>query len=268
MGYGRELYFWSFIVSLLLFALGAGVSVYQGVLRVRTPEPIENAVVNYVVLALSFVFEGVSWHVALRAFRATKSDLSYWQAIRRNKDPPAFMVVLEDTAALVGIVIATLGTYAADTLQRPALDGVASISIGVVLGLTASLLARESKGLLIGERADPKIARQILAMAADEPGVTGTNGIFTVQLAPDQIVVALSLEFVDELRTPQIEACVTRIEQRIREQYPQVVALFVKPQSHGGFDRGNIQFGQDVPDGAPDPPPHASTGPDPRSAQS
>ena len=110
MGYGRELYFWSFIVAVLLFALGAGVSVYQGVLRVRTPKPIQDAYINDIVLGLSFVFEGLSWRVALRAFRATKDDLSYWKAFRRSKDPPSFMVLFEDSAALIGIVIATLGT--------------------------------------------------------------------------------------------------------------------------------------------------------------
>ena len=110
LGYGRELYFWSFIVAVLLFALGAGVSIYEGVQHMLKPAPIHNPTVNYVVLALSLVFEGASWGVALRAFRAAKGDLSYWQAVRRSKDPPSFMVLFEDSAALIGIAIAALGT--------------------------------------------------------------------------------------------------------------------------------------------------------------
>jgi cation diffusion facilitator family transporter len=244
LGYGRELYFWSFIVAVLLFALGAGVSIYQGVLHVLAPAPIDNASVNYVVLALSFVFEGVSWRVALRAFRAAKGDLGYWQAVRRSKDPPSFMVLFEDSAALIGIVIAALGTFAADSLDRPALDGVASILIGLVLAFTASVLARESKGLLIGERADPQLADSIEALAISEPGVAGANGIMTVHLAPQQIVAALSLEFDDELRAPRIEAAVADLEQRVRERHPQVVALFVKPQTPGSFERSRrARFG-------------------------
>jgi len=248
LGYGRELYFWSFIVAVLLFALGAGAAVYEGVLRVITPEPIQGALINYIVLGLSFVFEGLSWHVALRAFRAAKGNLSYWQAFRKSKDPPAFMVLFEDSAALIGIVIAALGIFAADTLQMPIFDGGASILIGLVLAFSASLLARESKGLLIGERADERIAASIESLACEEPEVMGANGILTVQLAPNQIVVALSLEFADELRTPQIEASVFRLENRIREQHPQVMALFVKPQTQGSFDRSRRdRFGEGTP---------------------
>ena len=237
LGYGRELYFWSFIVAVLLFALGAGVSIYQGVARVRTPSPVTDVTVVYIVLALSFVFEGVSWRVSQRAFRAAKGDLGYWEAVRKSKDPPSFIVLFEDSAALIGIVIAAAGTYAADSLQMPVFDGIASILIGGVLAATSAALARESKGLLIGERADPQIAASIEALARDEPGVAAVNGVITVQLAPDQIVAALSLEFEDELRTPQIEEAVARIEERLRAQHPQIVALFVKPQTPGRYER-------------------------------
>jgi len=237
LGYGRELYFWSFIVAVLLFALGAGVSIYQGVARVRTPSPVTDVIVVYIVLALSFVFEGVSWRVSQRAFRAAKGDLGYWEAVRKSKDPPSFIVLFEDSAALIGIVIAAAGTFAADSLQMPVFDGIASILIGGVLAATSAALARESKGLLIGERADPQTAASLEALARDEPGVAAVNGVITVQLAPDQIVAALSLEFEDELRTPQIEEAVARIEERLRAQHPQIVALFVKPQTPGRYER-------------------------------
>jgi len=176
-GYGREVYFWSFIVAVLLFALGAGVSVYQGIVRLQQPTPIENVVVNYTVLALSFVFEAITWNISHRAFRAAKGDLSYWAAFRASKDPPAFIVLFEDTAALVGLTIAALGTWVSDSFALPVADGVASLLIGLLLGVTSLLLARESKALLIGERAEPAITRAVASIAASEPGIAGTNGI-------------------------------------------------------------------------------------------
>ena len=172
-----------------------------------------------------------------RTFRAAKGDLGYWEAVRKSKDPPSFIVLFEDSAALIGIVIAAAGTYATDAFQMPVFDGVASILIGAVLAATSAALARESKGLLIGERADPQIAASIEALARGEPGVAAANGVITVHLAPDQIVAALSLEFEGELRTPKIEDAVARLEQRVRTQHPQVVALFVKPQTRGRYER-------------------------------
>ncbi|NOJ42148.1 cation diffusion facilitator family transporter [Bradyrhizobium australiense] len=235
LGYGRELYFWSFVVALLLFALGAGISVYEGITHIAAPSRIENITVNYVVLALSAVFEGASWWIALIAFRSVKGELSYWDAIRSSKDPPSFMVLLEDTAALIGLCIAALGIFLADRLENPALDGVASILIGSILAAMAIILARENKELLIGERAHEAISSSILALAASQPGVEGANGALTVHLAPDQIVVTLSLEFADDLRTPELEQCVEALEHRIRAKHPEVVSLFVKPQTARTF---------------------------------
>lgn len=153
LGYGRELYFWSFIVAMLIFALGAGVSLYQGVLHVTAPEPIEDPIVSFIVLGLSFVFEGISWLFAWRRFRSETLRLGWYEAFVRSKDPPAFMVLLEDSAALVGIVIAVVATAAAVLFAQPIWDGVGSILIGILLGITSIGLARESKSLLIGEPA-------------------------------------------------------------------------------------------------------------------
>lgn len=235
LGYGRELYFWSFIVALLIFALGAGVSIYEGIGHIRRPEPISDPVVNYVVLGLAFLFEGASWLVSLRQFRAAKGALGYYEAFRRSKDPPAFMVLFEDSAALLGILIAGFGTFAASSLGRPVFDGVASILIGLVLGTVAVLLARESKSLLIGERADSRLGDAILRIAAEERGIESANGVLTVQLAPDQIVAALSIDFADSLRAHEVEAAVLAIEQKVRAAHPNVVALFVKPQAQSIF---------------------------------
>jgi cation diffusion facilitator family transporter len=236
LGYGRELYFWSFVVALLLFALGAGISVYEGIIHIKDPSRLENVYVSYIVLALSFLFEGASWWIALEIFRASKGPMPYWEAIRTSKDPPSFMVLLEDTAALIGILIAALGIYLSDRLQRPELDGIASILIGLVLAATASVLARESKELLIGEPAHGAINASIRAIAEREPCVQAVNGVLTVHLAPDQIVAILSLEFSDELRTPEMERCVEVLEKQIRDHHPEVVSLFVKPQTRRRFE--------------------------------
>jgi cation diffusion facilitator family transporter len=231
LGYGRELYFWSFVVALLIFALGAGVSVYEGIGHIRHPEPISHPLVSYVVLALAFLFEGASWMVSWRQFRSAKGTLGYYEAVRQSKDPPSFMVFFEDSAALAGILIAAFGTLAAVQLHQPVIDGLASVLIGVVLALVALVLARESKSLLIGEHADRELSDSILRVAGAEASVTRANGVLTMQLAPDQIVAALSLDFEDHLTAAQIEDAVIDIERKIRQSHPQVVALFIKPQT-------------------------------------
>lgn len=235
-GYGRELYFWSFIVALLLFGLGAGVSLYQGVRHVIDPKPIEHALVSYIVLGLSFVFEGASWIVAWRGFKRARGELSFWRAFRRSKDPPAFMVLFEDSAALIGIAFAGAGIMAADLLDKPVFDGIASILIGLVLAITATLLAIESKSLLIGERAPPALVQAICRMTEEQPGVANANSALTAQLSPHQSIVALSIEFEDGLVTEQIEDCVAALETRVREAHPDVVALFVKPETLQRFE--------------------------------
>jgi cation diffusion facilitator family transporter len=231
LGYGRELYFWSFIVALLIFSLGAGVSFYQGIVHIRAPAEITDPAVNYIVLAVSFVFEGITFLVALKEFNKTRGSLGYIEAVTVSKDPPSFLVLFEDSAALVGIIIAFAGTFGASFFRIPELDGVASIGIGIVLAVTAAFLARESKGLLIGEGARRGTMRSIRDIATKQPGVEQVNDLVTVHLAPDQVVAALSLEFKDELTTPQIEEAVANIERQICKQHPEVFSIFVKPQS-------------------------------------
>ena len=235
IGYGRELYFWSFIVALQVFALGAGVSIYEGILHVQHAVPIVNPSVNYIVLGLTFVFDGASWWVSLRQFRAAKGTMGYYEAFRSSKDPPLFMVLFEDTADLIGIVLAALGTYAAASLKLPVLDGVASILIGVMLAATASLIARESKSLLIGERADRRLSDSILRIAEAASPLARANGVLTVQLAPDQVLAGLSLQFPPDLRATQIEESVIDIERQIRASHPEVVTLFIKPQTDASW---------------------------------
>ena len=244
IGYGRELYFWSFIVALQVFALGAGMSIYEGILHVRNPEPIVDASVNYVVLGLAFVFDGVSWWMSFRQFKAAKGAMGYYEAFRSSKDPPSFMVLFEDTADLIGIVLAAAGTYAASTLHLPVLDGVASILIGVMLAAIASLLARESKSLLIGERADPGLSSSILRIAEAASPLSRANGVLTVQLAPDQVLAGLSLQFPPDLRAAEIEDSVVDIERQIRATHPEVRTLFIKPQTDDSWRQAvRLRFG-------------------------
>ncbi|HEY2773845.1 MAG TPA: cation diffusion facilitator family transporter [Candidatus Binatia bacterium] len=231
LGHGRELYFWSFVVALMVFGLGAGFSLVEGIDHIRHPRPIDHVTAGYVVLALAFVFESTSWTIALRHFVETKGDAGFYEAVRGSKDPPGFIVLLEDTAAIAGIVIAAAGTFAASHFGLPVLDGAASVGIALLLAGTALVLLRESASLLIGERADAELARSILAIAAGESGVQGANGVFTVHLAPQQVVAALSLEFSDELTAPRIEETVIAVEKKVRGTHPQVIALFVKPQT-------------------------------------
>lgn len=230
-GYGRELYFWSFIVALLVLAAGAGVSFYEGVMHIREPEAIERPWINYAVLGVSFLFEGTSWLVALREFRARKGKLGYFEAFRLSKDPSTFTVLLEDSAALLGLLIALAGVVGAQAFDEPALDGVASLGIAGVLASFALLLARETKGLLIGEPAHPRVSGSILAIAAADPGVHAANGVLTVQMGPNQVVATLSAEFEDALTTPQIEACINRIEAQAKTIHPELLSLFIKPQT-------------------------------------
>jgi cation diffusion facilitator family transporter len=231
LGYGRELYFWSFVVALLIFALGAGVSVYEGFNHIVVPQPIERPGVIFAVLAASLAFEGTSWWISMRAFGAAKGNLGWWEAFRRSKDPPAFIVVFEDSAALLGIAVAAAGTTAALLTGDARWDGVASLVIAAILAGVAALLARESKELLIGERADPALSDAILRTASGIAGVCSANSIVTIQIAPHSVVATLSLDFFDTLRAPEIERAVIELESRIRKLYPDVTALFVKPQS-------------------------------------
>ena len=237
LGHGRELYFWSFIVALLVFALGAGVSLYEGIVHVLAPEPVVNAKVNYIVLGLSFLFEGSSWLVALKEFRKEKGRLGWFKAVQLSKDPSVYTVLFEDSAALLGLVIAFAGILGAQLLAIPELDGVASIGIALILGTTAIFLARESKGLLIGEPASPEVQKKVLAIAQDDPAVQRANGVLTVHMGPDEIVAGLSIEFEDHLSAPEIEACVERIETRLKAEMPEITRLFVKPQTTGTWEK-------------------------------
>ena len=231
-GYGRELYFWSFVVALLIFTVGACVTVFEGVQHIRNPEPIAKPGLNFAVYAFSAVFEGIGWWFGWSAFKRVRGDRSILDAVEASKDPPSFMVLFEDSAALIGLAIAAIGTALSVVYRAPWIDGAASILIGLVLAAIAVLLARESMDLLIGERAAPEIAGSIRDAAEHQPGVVGVEGILTSQLAPDQVIANVGLEFEDHLRTPDIERLIGDLETKLRDKHPELFRIFVRPHPH------------------------------------
>jgi cation diffusion facilitator family transporter len=235
-GHGREVYFWSFVVAMLVLALGAGVAFLKGIAQITAPSAIERPTVIFIVLALSALFEGATWIISLRVFRRTGARRSIWRALQGSKDPPKFVVLLEDSAALLGLAIAALGTWLAVSFDEPRFDGLASVLIGVLLTAVALVLAAKTKDLLIGERASPELIQEVMEIVASFEGVEHANGVLTTQLAPDQVIAIASIAFADSLRTPQIEKLVEDIEMAVIAKRPEIGRLFVKPQTPQAFE--------------------------------
>ncbi len=238
-GYGQELYFWSFVVAILIFALGGGLSILEGVYKTLYPEPVSHAYVNYIVLALAAMFEGYSWSVAFREFRGRKGRRGWLAALRRSKDPTVFTALLEDSAALTGLAIAFAGIGLGQILDLPALDGVASALIGLLLIAVAIFLANETRSLLTGEAADPEVIEAVRGIIGDEPRVAQVNDILSMQLGPEDVLIAASLDFENEVTAEQVEATVTALEGRIRSRHPDIKRVFIEAQSLAAHRRGS-----------------------------
>jgi len=230
-GYSREIYFWSFIVALLLFSVGGIVAIYEGISKLRNPHPIDNPVVNYVILGLAILLETGSFVVALKEFRAVAVGVSWWRAVVDAKDPVLFTVLFEDSAALAGLVIALAGLVGAQLLNLPWLDGAASILIGVVLVLSAVFLARETHALLIGEAADPAMLAEIERMIALAPGVDGVRDLLSTHLGPHDIAITVAVDFDDALSAGRIEDEIAALTAAIRRCHPDVKHLSLVPTS-------------------------------------
>ena len=228
-GYGRELYFWSFVVAVLVFSLGAGVSIYEGIIHIANPEEAVSPIIAYIVLLVAFLLEGWSTLEAFREFKASKGRTGWLKAIRMSKDPPAFIVLLENGAAMAGIVAAAIGLALSQTTGDPFYDGAASVVIGLILGVTAFVLAYESKGLLIGEAADPALVKSLHDLACDQPGVVGVGQVLTVHSSPDQITVMMNVDFRDDMLAGEVERIVCHVEDEARQRWPAVRLLFVRP---------------------------------------
>ncbi|MFM5929580.1 MAG: cation diffusion facilitator family transporter [Novosphingobium sp.] len=228
-GYGRELYFWSFVVAVLVFALGAGVSVYEGLHHIHNPEQPGNPLVAFIVLGIAAALEGYSTWEAKKEFDVANEGRSMWQAIRQSKDAPTIVILLENTGALLGLALAALGLCLTLWTGNPFWDGLASVLIGLVLGAIALLLLFEAKSLLIGESADPRMVEAIRASAAAHPGVRHVHEVLTVHSAPHMITAILSADFDDGMTARQVEQLVRRIESTISQDYPTVARIYVRP---------------------------------------
>ncbi|MFQ5785282.1 MAG: cation diffusion facilitator family transporter [Alphaproteobacteria bacterium] len=243
-GYGMEVYFWSFVVAILIFGLGAGVSFYEGVQKIRAPQPVSDVYVNYIVLAAALVFEGAAWWIAFKQFRRSKGRGGYLDAIRASKDPAIFTVLFEDSAAMLGLVVAFLGIALGDRLNMPVLDGVASLGIAAILAGTAALLAYESKGLLIGESARPRLVGGVRALVRQRPAVIAINEVLTMHLAPEDVLLNLSLDFSDGLSAGTVESEISALERAIKAAYPEITRVFIEAQSRRGHAAAKAAAGK------------------------
>ncbi len=230
LGYGRELYFWSFVVAMLVFTLGAGVSVYEGVLHMLEPEPAGDLPIAFGVLGVAGVLEGWSTWEALKQFNATRGDKSILRALRDTKDAPTLIVLLENAGALAGLAIAAAGLGIAWATGNPLWDGAASVLIGLVLGATACLLLVEAKGLLIGEAADPALVEAIRRCAEGHAGVVSVAEVLTVHQAPDRVVTVISADFDDTITARDVEQTVRDIEAEVARLFPIITRVYVRPQ--------------------------------------
>ncbi len=219
-GYGRELYFWAFVVAILIFAVGAGVSIYEGIHKVQHPAEVTNPTINYIVLGISMVFEGAALYVAVKEFNKSRGSIGFFQAVRRSKDPATFTVVFEDSAAMLGLVIAFVGLLLSEWLNLPVLDGVALIGIGLVFAFTAIFLAYETKALLIGEAAEPAVDPGIKDIVSGEKPIRNLNELRTMHMGPDDVLMALSIDCHDHYKAGTVERTIYRLEKAIKAAYP------------------------------------------------
>jgi len=233
-GHGKELYFWSLIVAVLIFGVGGGVSFYEGVLHVREPTPLSDPFWNYVVLGAAALFEGISFAIALRQFRREARGRPLWQALRGSKDPTTVTVLAEDSAALAGLAIAAVGVYASHVLDRPEVDGMASIAIGLLLAGVAVLLVRESRSLLVGEGIRPETARRVRELALAHPEIERAGRPLSMYIGRDAALLALDVHFRDGTPAEAVAAATAALEAEVRAEFPTIRHIYVEAAQRAG----------------------------------
>lgn len=229
-GHGKEIYFWSFAVAILVFSLGAGISLWQGVVHVLNPTPITNYTLNYIVLGLSIIFEGAAWFFAFKEFKLKKGKQGYFQAVKRGKDPVLFVVLFEDSAAMISLFVALLGIFLNQMTGIHIFDGIASIIIGLILGGTAYWLAYETKSLLIGEAAEVEVVQGIREIAGKRAEVNRVNEVLTLHMGPEYILVNMSIDFLDKSPVGTIEKVINSMVVEIKVRFPRVKRVFVEAE--------------------------------------
>ena len=230
-GHGKEVYFWSFVVAIMIFAVGAGVSIYKGVHHLLHPTTIQNPYLNYVVLGVALIFEGAAWYFAFTEFTKAKGKWGYLKAVQRGKDPIMFVVLFEDSAAMLGIIAAFVGIFLSQITMNPYYDGAASIIIGLILAGTAAWLAYETKGLLIGESARPEVVQGVREIAKSYPKIQHINEVLTLHMGPDFILLNLSVDFDDTALAGEVEEAIARLDREIKQTYPKIKRVFVEAEA-------------------------------------
>ncbi len=230
-GYGMELYFWAFVVAILIFAVGAGISFYEGLHKFLHPEPIKSAFINYIVLSAAIVFEGFAWWMAFKEFQKRRGNRTIMQAVRQSKDPSVFTVLFEDTAAMLGLIVALVGIYLSQALNMPEIDGIVSMLIGVILAATAVFLAIETKALLIGEGASPEVTDGVRNLLNARDDILHVNELLTMHMGPADILLTISVDFKDGITAEEIEASVSAMERAIKAAHPEIKRVFIEAQS-------------------------------------
>ena len=230
-GHGMELYFWTLIAAISIFGIGGGMAVYEGVLHMLHPTPIESPWPSYIVLAISVVVEGSSFLIAMRQLNTSRGKTGIAKFIRTSKDPSLFTVVFEDSAAVLGLAVAFLGIWLGQITGSPYFDGAASIIIGLILAGVAFLLARESKGLLIGEGVEPAQLAHMRELIAAEDAVDAVGEVRTMYLGPDDLLVNLDVAFRQGMPAEEIHTAVGRIEDALKGAYPQVGRVYIEVDS-------------------------------------
>ena len=229
-GYGKELYFWSFVVSMMIFGAGGGVAIYEGILHALHPEPAKDVLWNYVVLGGAFVFEGISLLIAVRQFRRQHRG-SLWSSIRRSKDPTTFTVLLEDSAALISLAIAGLGVTLSQWLRMPVIDGISSILIGSLLVATSFVLGRECLGLIVGEGAEPEMLNAIKIVVDGQPGIVRVRDLLTMYFGPHTVLLTLGVEFSSSLGSNDVARCIDSLEAAIFNRVPEIKRIFIEAEA-------------------------------------
>jgi len=232
-GHGKEVYFWSFVVAILIFAVGAGISIYEGIKHLLHPAQLENPTINYIVLGLAMLFEGIAWSVALKEFRKVKGSLGYFEAVKRGKDPTMFVVLFEDSAAMLGLVAAFAGILLSQLTGIVQFDAIASIIIGLILGGTAVWLAVETQSLLIGESASHDVVEGVRRLASECACVEHVNEVLTMHMGPEYILVNISMDFRDEMLVGQLEREIAAMDRAIKTTYPEVRRIFIEAEAAG-----------------------------------
>jgi len=231
-GHGKEIYFWSFIVAIMIFAVGAGISIYEGIHSLMDPHPVQNPMINYIVLGLAMIFEGFALYFAWKEFNKARGERGYYEAVRKEKNPTLFVVLFEDSAAMLGLIVAFIGIALGQYTGLHIFDGIASIVIGLILGITAAWLAYETKGLLIGESADPEIVTGITSLAKNYNFISGVNEVLTMHMGPNYILLNLSVNFKDKLDVSNVEENISTLSSQIKKEYPLVKRVFVEAEKN------------------------------------